>query len=286
MERLLKSPFNYGGGKFKLLPQILPMFPTNIHRFVDLFGGSAEVTLNVDADVRIYNDKNQHMVNILQNLDYAFVDEVKQLIAKYGLTKTSYDEFYALRKYYNDNRKIMSNRENAVVLYVIIAHAFNYQMAFNSEGEYNMASGRNRCYFSADMEKRCYEYIERINACKVQFNYSDFTTMNLNDIRDGDFFYADPPYLVSVGAYERNFYTRWNETKERELLALLDTLNERGSKFALSNVLTHKGSTNERLLEWSKKYNVHHLDMTYWNCNYQTNSRKEQSSDEVLITNY
>ena len=31
---LIQSPLNYTGGKFKLLPQILPLFPENIDIFV------------------------------------------------------------------------------------------------------------------------------------------------------------------------------------------------------------------------------------------------------------
>lgn len=35
----IKSPLNYTGGKFKLLPQILPLMPDDIENFVDLFCG-------------------------------------------------------------------------------------------------------------------------------------------------------------------------------------------------------------------------------------------------------
>ena len=35
----IKSPLNYVGGKYKLLPQIVPLFPEKIHTFIDLFGG-------------------------------------------------------------------------------------------------------------------------------------------------------------------------------------------------------------------------------------------------------
>lgn len=35
----IKSPFNYIGGKYKLLPQIYSTFPNNTNVFVDLFGG-------------------------------------------------------------------------------------------------------------------------------------------------------------------------------------------------------------------------------------------------------
>jgi len=43
MKELKKSPINYTGGKFKLLPQILPLFPSNIDIFVDLFAGGFNV---------------------------------------------------------------------------------------------------------------------------------------------------------------------------------------------------------------------------------------------------
>lgn len=37
--KYIKSPLNYVGGKFKLPPQIIALFPDNINTFVDLFGG-------------------------------------------------------------------------------------------------------------------------------------------------------------------------------------------------------------------------------------------------------
>ena len=38
----IKSPLNYVGGKYKLLNEIIPLFPENINTFVDLFGGGLE----------------------------------------------------------------------------------------------------------------------------------------------------------------------------------------------------------------------------------------------------
>ena len=34
----VKSPLNYTGGKFKLISQIIPLFPQQLNTFVDLFG--------------------------------------------------------------------------------------------------------------------------------------------------------------------------------------------------------------------------------------------------------
>lgn len=55
---MLQSPLNYTGGKYKLLPQILPLFPKDINLFVDLFCGGCNVGLNVKSNRVIYNDLN------------------------------------------------------------------------------------------------------------------------------------------------------------------------------------------------------------------------------------
>jgi site-specific DNA-adenine methylase len=61
---MYKNPFNYTGAKFKLLPQILPLFPDKINTFVDLFGGSGELTFNTQAEHYIYNEKSKQLVHM------------------------------------------------------------------------------------------------------------------------------------------------------------------------------------------------------------------------------
>ena len=53
---MIQSPLNYTGGKYRLLPQILPLFPGHVGTFVDLFCGGCNVGVNVEADVHFYND--------------------------------------------------------------------------------------------------------------------------------------------------------------------------------------------------------------------------------------
>lgn len=45
----IKSPLIYNGGKYKLLPQIMPNFPSECNTFVDLFTGGLNVGINVNA---------------------------------------------------------------------------------------------------------------------------------------------------------------------------------------------------------------------------------------------
>ena len=55
---------NYTGGKYKLLPQILPLIPDNINTFVDLFTGGANVAININAKKIIANDIEKRIINI------------------------------------------------------------------------------------------------------------------------------------------------------------------------------------------------------------------------------
>ena len=90
---------------------------------------------------------------------------------------------------------------------------------------------------------------------------------------------CDPPYYNSNATYNEN--NGWTEQDEKDLLNLLDQLNDKNIKFALSNNFKYN---NPFLKEWSKNYNIHYLNYNYNNCNYQ---KKDKNGDiEVLITNY
>ena len=89
---LIQSPLNYTGGKFKLLPQILPLFPQNIDIFVDLFCGGANVGANVKSKQIILNDTNYNLTSlfsIFKNLGNDFLYLLDEIIEKYGLSQSA-----------------------------------------------------------------------------------------------------------------------------------------------------------------------------------------------------
>ena len=65
--------------------------------------------------------------------------------------------------------------------------------------------------------------------------------------------------------------------------AFLHKMDEKGIKFALSNVIEHKGKINEILIDWSKKYRLIEIQSDYSNSSYNTVGG---TSKEVLIVNY
>lgn len=279
MEKYIKSPMNYTGGKGKLLNQILPLFPKNINTFVDLFTGGCNVAVNVNANKIIANDLCTQVIDtykgIQNNNTEKAIEMIEKIINEYDLSKENKEGYLELRKAYNDGNKEWH------IFYTLLAYSFNNQIRFNKKGEFNMPFGKGRSSFNPTLKKKFEDFSNAIHNKNIKFTNNDFKKLNIDKLKDDDFVYLDPPYLVTEATYN----TGWNEETEKDLLSLCDKLNNKGVKFAISNVLEHNGSKNEILINWSKKYNVNYLNYDYSNCNYHKKDNGHKSI-EVLITNY
>lgn len=275
----IKNPLNYHWAKNKLFDQIFPLFPKNINTFVDLFGWSWEVWLNSKSKKIIYNEKNNGVFEILQEMrdNQDFVKQVDEYIKKYQLSKTNQDWYLRAKSDYNDDLV-----KDPVLLYVLVCHSFANQIRFNRKFEFNLPFGLRT--FNEVMRANIYIYIYRLQQTNIEILNKDFIDVNLDKIWSDDFVYLDPPYLVTIATYNENW--GWNETREKQMYKLIDDLDKRWVKFALSNVIDHKWKSNDMLKEWAKKYNMYLLDKNYSNCNYQTKNRDKTTTQEVLITNY
>ena len=282
-KQCVKSPLNYTGGKTKLLPQILPLFPDKVGTFVDLFCGGCNVGANVNANKVIYNDYMSQIIELFKNWKDTNLEDTIQYIEtqieKFNLTKQNQEGFLELRKQYNEYRDIRD-------LFVLVAYAFNHQIRFNSKGEYNMPFGKDRSEYNKNMKTNLINFITRIQEQDSTFLNKSFDELNIEEFTKDTFVYADPPYLITVASYNEN--GGWNEQMEYKLLEYLDKCSENGIKFALSNVLEMNDKSNDILKKWAqeKGYNIHHLNYTYGNCNYHKLDKTVGLTDEVLITNY
>lgn len=280
----IKSPLNYIGGKYKLLNQIIPLFPQKINTFVDLFSGGANVGINVSAEHYIFNDMNNRINEMFrffatQDVDN-LVDKINKRIEEYNLSKTNEEGYLKFRKQYNEN-------PNPLDLYVLVSYSYNYQFRFNNSMEFNNPFGRNRSKFSKNMEKNLRLFTERLKNIDATFMDKFFNELDLSKLTESDFVYLDPPYLITTGNYNdgNRGFLNWSEVQEKQMYNLMDTLTSNKVKFALSNVLEHKGKDNSLLKEYIKNHDVyvHYLNYNYNNASYNS---KKTGSKEVLITNY
>jgi DNA adenine methylase len=286
---------NYVGGKFKLLPQIIPLFPDNINTFVDLFGGGFNVGINVNAKKIIYNDTISQVVDLFKNLQTHDSEEVHQIIldniTKYGLSRSdinsyefyncnsndglgSYnkDKYFKLRDDYNSNPTWDK-------FYTLVTCSFSNQIRFNSKGGFNMPYGKRD--YNSSLQEKLKVFVDEIHSKDINFHCGDFRELKIDKLNSNDLVYCDPPYLNSTATYNEN--GGWTIEQENELRNLLIRLNNNKVKFALSNNL----NVNITLQQWAEDngFTIHDLNNTYSNCNYQ---KKDKSTKdlEVLITNY
>ena len=269
-QKYIKSPLNYIGGKYKLLPQLMPLLPKNIHTFVDLFCGGGNVGVNADCKKLIFNDMNTILMEMFRTFASMKLGDlllqIDETIERWNLSMTNEDAFIAFREHYNKTR-------NPIDLYVLSCFSFNYQFRFNNNHEYNNPFGRNRSRYSDTM---------KANLIRIVFNKTmSFITADFKSSLS----IAFPPYLITTGSYNdgNRGFKNWTKESDKALYALLDRLNENGIRFSLSNVFTHKGERNDILIDWAQKYTVHHLQKDYSNSSYNT---ERSGSDEVLVTNY
>lgn len=281
-----KSPMNYIGGKYKMLPMLLKYFPRKIHTMYDLFAGGCDVCANITAKNIYANDINSYVVAIYRAFQSMPIDtllsRIDGIIENWGLTMTDEEHYLRFRNYYN---AMPLAERDPVELYVLVCYSFNYQFRFNSRHDFNNPFGRERSSFNPTIRKNLVNFHRNIT--DIHFSSYNFKEVNLDFLGEGDFLYADPPYRITTASYNdgKRGFEGWSLEDDLHLFALLDLLNERGVKFALSNVTEHKGKRNEELMEWKRKYHTHRINYNYDNSNYQT-KKTGRVTKEVLITNY
>jgi len=295
MQEFIKSPINYTGNKYKLLKQLLPIFPNKINKFIDVFGGSGTMVVNVPAKKYFYNDNNRYVVSLIEYFkknSYEFiVEKIEKLVEKFslsdsykggyekyeivgneGLSRYNKEGYKKLRDYYNDTA-------DTNALFCLVIFGFNHQIRFNEKKLFNIPVGK--ADFNQKVRKNLKKFCEKLKNIDVEIKDKDFSEfLQEVEINSDDFVYCDPPYLITDATYNEG----WDIEKEKKLLNDLDSLNDKGIKFALSNVTESNGRKNDILINWAKNYKVNVLDFSYNSSNYQRKNKGK--TIEVLVTNY
>lgn len=260
--------------------------------------------MNVPAGHTIYNDTSKPLIGLIKALkrmrNETIIRRINELIDEFEFSRTrdhnfkyyggdankgvsayNREKFLLLRERFNTYPK--KDNQYYILLYTLILFGFNNQLRFNDNGEFNLPVGKRD--FNTAIEAKLIKFLDALRLQNCEFQTKDFRKFDFKNLTANSLVYCDPPYLITNATY--NEKNGWNELDELDLLNILDKLNERGIKFALSNVLQHEGKENTLLQEWigRNKYAVHDLFMDYHYSNYQKKSKKAESL-EVLITNY
>lgn len=300
MNKIKRSPLFYVGDKYKLMKQLVSLFPAEVDSFYEPFVGGGTVFLNINANKYYLNDIDKNLVNIHKFLiksskdQEQFFKDVEKIIKKYNLSRSYKEDIVpaSLKKQWKKTYFARFNKEgyeklrtrvnkntknDPLILYILLIYGFNRMLRFNGGGKFNLPVGN--VDFNKNVVNALDVYFDFVQGKKIIFTSKDFRSYFSNrKFSKKDFIYLDPPYLITASEYNK----LWNEQSEKDLLKLIDSLDKKGVRFALSNVTHYNGSKNDLLINWMKKYKVHKIESNY--ISYHNNGKKKIK--EVLIKNY
>lgn len=298
--KTIRSPFFYVGDKYKLMPQLKQLMPKKIEQYIEPFVGGGSSFLNSKGTSYMLNDVDSYVVELHRQIgsytgkSEELFDALFEIIDFYGLScsyrgicvpedmkkkyvKTYYskynkDAYIRMRKDFN------ANKNDFLRLYLLLIYGFNHMIRFNGKGDFNLPVGN--VDFNNNVYQALNNYLDFVGEHEIEFFNMDYISF-LERIRfeKNSYVFLDPPYLISMSEYNK----LWNDKKEDELCEYLDLLNERGIKFGITNLITHKGKVNQRFLEWSKRYCAYDVKSNYISFNDNT---IKADSQEVFVTNY
>lgn len=298
MNKYVKSPIFYMGNKYRLLKELIPLFPKECETFVDVFGGSGVVSTNYENSKKIiYNEISTYINSLYKTLrttSPTIIDNrCKELIKKFDLnTKgkniTSEEKEYYTKKYYEFRDWMNERNLSPIDLYCFSCFSFCNILRFNSEGRLNIPSGIDRGGYNNTQLNKIIEWQKVLNSKDVQITNQKFEDLFNNIVfptcTSKDFIYLDPPYSNTDAVYNtKHENDAWTIDNDLRLFKLLEELNKRNIKWGLSNVFSCRGKENTHLIEWCNKNNwsVHHLNLKYNAC-----AKGSSNNDEVYICNY
>jgi DNA adenine methylase Dam len=264
----INTPFNYTGSKFKLLPQILPLFDYRKSMFVDLFTGGGSVYTNIvdKFDKVLINDIIPELIEIhKQILKPNFIEKVKQIVPP----KDDQEMFLQLRKSFNEEK-------TPEKLYALMLSSTNNMIIFNKKFEYNQTFGKRS--FNNSTQLKIDQFINTLkDKDNIFYSHKHFIEI---PIKQNIFYYVDPPYSNTEAGY--NSY--WNKDDDVRLFNYLLSIDKIGSSFAVSGVLSHNDTPCVLLdLLIENKFKLHELEHNY---SKVARDKSDKKTVEVLITNY
>src|SRR5574337_1306942 len=206
-----RSPFPWFGGKQRLAPDIIALFPPHLV-YVEVFGGGASVLLSKPARVLdVYNDLDSGLVNFFRCLR----DESDRLVPLLELTPYSRAEWQECRSTWFE---IEDPVERARRWYVVASQSFGGMIAKDKRPSWDHTKSTGRGWWGGERLGRMHlnhaastanrvdhlcRFVERMR--RVQIECLDWRAC-LDRYDDPDcLFYLDPPYVASTrraGGYE------------------------------------------------------------------------------------
>lgn len=224
----MKPFLKWAGGKHRLAPLIAPHIAGG-ERLVEPFVGSCAVFLASSYQKAMLNDINTDLVDLyklVRSEGNGFIDEARELFNEDNNTEP---RFYELRSEFNGTT---CPRRRAALFIYLNRHAYNGLCRYNRSGGFNVPFGRySKTSFP---EEALRDFVKATS--DVEFVSGSFRKV-LEEAREGDVVYCDPPYvpLSLTSSFTSYAPGGFDITDQRDLANLARETSARGIKVVISN---------------------------------------------------
>jgi len=243
----MNSPIRWIGSKRKLLSKIQKHVPRSFDTYYELFAGSCALFFNLEPKKAIISDLNQDLMCFYEVLR----DDVELLIQELKKIKTDEATYYEIRNWDRETTWPFSKTQRAVRFLYLNKMGFNGLWRLNSKGQLNVAYRKSEIIdYTEDLLTLC------SFALKNTMLYTENFTFFLDKIKENDFVYLDPPYIVNSNSGESKYAKEgFAHSKQLKLIQFCKNLTKKNVKFVLSN------SYSEETMRLYEDFNIEIIEV-------------------------
>lgn len=275
----LKPFLKWVGGKRQLLPQLKQYIPKSFERYYEPFVGGGALLFELRPERAVINDINEELINC-----YRVVQNLCNILLRSAFSNNGFHYENTENCYYDVRSwdRLVRWKDTPPTIKaartIYLNHTcYNGLYRVNSKGQFNVPYGKYKNEFKPD--------IETLTAVSKYLNQPTITIRNMDfkeaveDAREGDFVYFDPPYDPVSKTADFTAYNAggFRKTDQEHLAQVCRILHQKKVNVMVSNSDTEFINS----LYWD--FNIHHIRAKRAiNCN----GEKRGNIGEVIITNY
>lgn len=229
-----KSFLKWAGGKSQLVPKILSLMPLDASgRFFDVFVGSGVVALNVPHKRIVINDVNEGLMSLWWELQKE-PGAIRHCEHFFNPTTNSEEQYYRIRKLFNDKSEVHSFMRGAMFLY-LNKHGFNGLCRFNKSGEFNVPYNHRKTCPGFPLEE-LENAVKWFKTKRVTIFNQDFRKI-MRRAGKNDVVYCDPPYVPRNKTSAFTTYSKDGFRMDEQMALMLEAekARSRGVTVIISN---------------------------------------------------
>ena len=306
------KPFlKWMGGKGQLLKEIEKRIPkivknNEIEYYYEPFIGAGSVFFYLknkyEIPQSIISDINPELIltyNVIQKDYKTLIKELKSL--KDGYLRLEKD-IEKQKDYYNETRENFNDTlgnidfnskikkphfKRAAQMIFLNKTCFNGMFRVNQKGEFNVPAGRYKNPQIYD-ENNLYE-VHRILNDNVIIKTQDFSEtedyINKKSTNENTFIYLDPPYrpLNKTSSFTQYYKKNFDDSEQIRLYKYIQRLSKKKIPIMLSN---SDSKTKDNTSFFRNLYQNQNVETVKARRNINSNGKKRNAIDELIITNY